>query len=208
MTYKFESLPEEKQLSILNAAIHIFAVSGYEKASTNEIVKSAGISKGLLFHYFTSKKKLYLYLYDYCIQYVIDVFYEKLDMTQTDFFKMIQESTAIKMNIHRKHPHIFAFMQQAYYEPLPELESEIYQKSLAIMAEQTQKMFQNIDRTLFRSDLDVDLCIKTLLWSMEGFIQERVQQAKSLKQDLDYEALVAESSIYLDFFRRTYYKNL
>lgn len=208
MTYKFDSLPEEKQLTILNAAIQVFAASGYEKASTNEIVKRAGISKGLLFHYFTSKKKLYLYLYDYCMQYVIEAFYEKLDMTQTDFFKMIKESTVIKMSIHGKHPHIFVFMQQAYYDPLPELESEIYQKSLAILAEHTQKMFQNVDRTLFRDDLDVDLCIKTLIWSMEGFIQERVQQAKSLKQDLDYEKTAAEASIYLDFFRSTYYKNL
>lgn len=206
MTYKFESLPEEKQQTILNAAIQVFSESGYEKASTNEIVKRAGISKGLLFHYFSSKKKLYLYLYDYCMQYIITAFYEKLDMTQTDFFKMIKESTAIKMSIHQKHPHIFYFVQQAYYDPLPEFESEVYQRSLALLSENTVKMFNNIDRTLFRDDIDVDMCIKTLLWSLEGFIQERVQQAKSQKISLDYDKTAVESGIYLDFFRKTYYK--
>ncbi len=39
----------------MNAAISIFATQGYAHASTDEIVKRAGISKGLLFHYFISK---------------------------------------------------------------------------------------------------------------------------------------------------------
>ena len=35
-----------------------FAQSGFEKASTNEIVKRSNISKGSLFNYFNSKKDL------------------------------------------------------------------------------------------------------------------------------------------------------
>lgn len=206
MTYKFESLPLEKRLTIINASIAVFSESGYDKASTNEIVKRAGISKGLLFHYFSSKKKLYLYLYDYCMQYVIDAFYEELNLNETDFFEILKASTSIKMAIHQVHPQIFLFIQQAYYEPLPEFESEIYKKSLATIAEHSYRMFSGIDRSLFKAELDVDLCIKTLIWSMEGFIQERVQQAKSLKQALNYEQTALESEIYLDFFKKTYYK--
>ena len=45
--------------------------------ATNEIVKEADISKGLLFHYFKNKKGLFLYLYDYCIELYINEFYRK-----------------------------------------------------------------------------------------------------------------------------------
>ena len=57
----------EKRERIINAAINEFTKKGYRNASTNEIVKEAGISKGLIFHYFKNKKQLYLFLYDYLI---------------------------------------------------------------------------------------------------------------------------------------------
>ncbi|KZL90506.1 TetR/AcrR family transcriptional regulator [Clostridium magnum] len=72
MIDKFESLPQEKKKRILDACIEEFALNGYDKASTNSIVKKAGISKGLLFHYFGSKKTLFLYVFDYCANYLIE----------------------------------------------------------------------------------------------------------------------------------------
>ena len=51
-----DRLPDGKRQRILDAAIREFAEHGYDKASTNSIVKEAGIAKGLLFHYFGSKK--------------------------------------------------------------------------------------------------------------------------------------------------------
>lgn len=59
---KFNNLKPEKQKQIINTAIKELVRNGFEKASTNEIVKRANISKGSLFNYFNSKKDLYLYL--------------------------------------------------------------------------------------------------------------------------------------------------
>ena len=44
-------MDEEKKQKIINASIEEFS-KGYSLASTNEIVRKAGVSKGLLFHYF------------------------------------------------------------------------------------------------------------------------------------------------------------
>lgn len=52
MNNKFFDAAKEKQDRIINAALQVFAVNGYRHASTDEIVRIAGISKGLLFHYF------------------------------------------------------------------------------------------------------------------------------------------------------------
>lgn len=87
---KFFNLDSEKQDRVINAAIKEFAQKGYDKASTNEIVKEAEISKGLLFHYFKNKKQLFLFLFDHCIQIITDDFYKKIDLTETDFFKRIR----------------------------------------------------------------------------------------------------------------------
>jgi len=47
MPHKFLALEPEKQSRIINAAIKEFVHKGYNKASTNEMVKDADISKGL-----------------------------------------------------------------------------------------------------------------------------------------------------------------
>ena len=68
MYSKFLNLKPEKQEKIIEVAIKEFADKGFEKASTNEIVKEAGISKGILFHYLKIKN-LFLYVYDYSMNF-------------------------------------------------------------------------------------------------------------------------------------------
>lgn len=55
----FQSLNPEKQDKIFNAAAEEFAENGYRKASVNTIVRNAGISKGSLFQYFSTKRNLF-----------------------------------------------------------------------------------------------------------------------------------------------------
>lgn len=59
---KFLNLPVEKQNIIIDAALKNFAVHGYKKTSISDIASSAGISKAMVFHYFGTKKELYVYL--------------------------------------------------------------------------------------------------------------------------------------------------
>ncbi len=49
---------------LLNAAEHVFARVGYEKAQTEEIAEAAGFSKGALYAHFKSKEDLFLALYE------------------------------------------------------------------------------------------------------------------------------------------------
>src|SRR5690625_358370 len=63
---KFLNLTKEKQNSIIDSALKIFAKHGYRKTSISDIAKSAGISKAMVFHYFGTKKDLYLYLVNTC----------------------------------------------------------------------------------------------------------------------------------------------
>ena len=61
MNEKFFDLKKEKQDRMINASLKIFALNGYRHASTDDIVAEAGISKGLLFHYFVNKLGLYTF---------------------------------------------------------------------------------------------------------------------------------------------------
>lgn len=58
-TPAWELVPADKKQQILDAAVSEFADRGYSRASMNQLVKSAGISKGSLFHYFRTKGDLF-----------------------------------------------------------------------------------------------------------------------------------------------------
>lgn len=52
-----------KKEQILASALELFVTLGFHGASTSAIAKNAGISNGILFHYFKTKEELIIELY-------------------------------------------------------------------------------------------------------------------------------------------------
>jgi AcrR family transcriptional regulator len=49
---------EERREQILDAALRVFSVKGFAGASIRDIAREAGITEGLIYHYFESKEQL------------------------------------------------------------------------------------------------------------------------------------------------------
>src|SRR2546425_2508463 len=49
---------EERREQIIDAAAKLFAEKGYDGASIRDIAREAGITEGLIYHYFESKDQL------------------------------------------------------------------------------------------------------------------------------------------------------
>ena len=89
MNGKFFDLKKEKQDRMINAALKVFAQQGYHHASTDDIVREAGISKGLLFHYFGSKLGVYTFVYDYSVRYMTLELSSCVDNKCTELFSVM-----------------------------------------------------------------------------------------------------------------------
>lgn len=53
-----EQIRVQKRMQIINSALEIFAQKGYHTTTIADIAKHAGIAKGLMYNYFTSKEEL------------------------------------------------------------------------------------------------------------------------------------------------------
>jgi TetR/AcrR family transcriptional regulator len=207
MYAKFLNLDQEKQDRIINAAIREFAQKGYENASTNEIVKEAGISKGLLFHYFKNKKQLYFYLKDYLMDLLANEFYQKVTFTDPDIFVRIQQATLVKMELRNKYPDIFKFITSVYLEDSHEVKAELAEWKAEMTAVNINKVFEGIDASLFREDMDIRRAIKIMTWTFEQFAEEESAKAKhSPMHDFDYDSVLNELNEYFSIFRNCFYK--
>ena len=52
---QFEQIRDESKAKILGVALNFFDTQGYQNTSISEITKLAGVSKGLVCHYFLIK---------------------------------------------------------------------------------------------------------------------------------------------------------
>ena len=96
-----DKLPQEKRTAILQAGIDEFSQRAFTDANTDTITQAAGISKGLLFHYFGSKKAFYLY----CLEVALDRLVASKPVTDgTDFFDMLFRMMDEKIRLCRDFP--------------------------------------------------------------------------------------------------------
>src|SRR5690625_4879453 len=138
-----------------------FVQNGFDKGSTNEIIKRANISKGSLFNYFNSKKDLYVYLIEHCVQ-VIEWFFGQIDVSQTDLFKRIEDIGLQKMHIHHTYPQVFDCLSASIQDESSEVQAIIKQKVVRIYDDGTKIVYDNIEYYLFRDDIDIEKAIEIL----------------------------------------------
>ncbi|MCM3567098.1 TetR/AcrR family transcriptional regulator [Neobacillus mesonae] len=207
MFSKFLNLDKEKQDRIINAAMKEYAEKGYEKASTNEMVKEAGISKGLLFHYFGSKKQLFLFLFDYCYELAAEQFFQKINLDEPDFFTRIRQAMQIKMELLSIYPALFKFMEGAYLEDSMEVKPDIEKKVKQMTDDSMGKVYEGIDFSKFRDDMDVQIVLKIITWTFEKMSEAELEKARlSPAHQIDYKQVFLEAEQYFEVLIKAFYK--
>jgi AcrR family transcriptional regulator len=198
---------EEKKARIIAAAVSEFAIRGYKNANTNRIVKEAGVSKGLLFHYFGSKKDLYIYLFDYAMRVISDDIFAGFDWSERDIFKLWGAAAAMKFDTMRKYGMLFEFLLDAYARPDDEIRHDIDVSVMFRLSAYWRDMTEHVDLSLFRDDIDAKKAVEIIYWTIEGYSKRWVSDGPPLAYyEEHYDDMVSELDVYLDMLRRLLYK--
>jgi AcrR family transcriptional regulator len=213
---RFENLDEAKKQKIINAGFQVFAEHGYAKASVDEIVKVADISKGSLFYYFESKKNFYLYLYNYCgeqMEQQID--HPKVDgkpsyLQYTDFFERLSYIQELKTKHSADYPYMYNFMKKVVFDTSPVIRSEISMVNAKYIKERAMAFYQGLDYFKFKEGIDPLMVVQLLTWISEGCANAVVMKtrltADATQNELDFNDILSMYCAYVDLLRRTFYK--
>ena len=99
---EYESIREETREQILDSAFELFAQNGFENTSIRQIAEKAGISKGLIYHYFSSKKELLEAIFFGIIEETKHLLEVEEDVPAEDQLRSILENTFHFLKEHRE----------------------------------------------------------------------------------------------------------
>ena len=193
----------ESREKIILAAFQEFGEHGYEGASTNQICQAAGISKGLLYHYFKSKENLFLSVCDCCIQDI-----------EEELSGLLEQETVVDLNtlsaFYRKeadfflaHPHHYHILSQIINSSSEPIEQYAAEKKNQYREQAGIALRLFLSRSKIRPGVDKELALELMLKIIEN-LQRRYmdtirQQHISMQfaQDLMERQLMAAMDIIL-----------
>lgn len=205
--HKFMTMEEEKRQRVIDAALKEFS-KGYMAASTDVIVKEAGISKGLLFHYFGSKRGLFLFL----IRYALAIYfaeYEKIISDTHDFLENIRIGSKLKMELSLQNPLVFGFMLKAYAAMQDVFPEGLPEDMLNLTNTGMRQICQisNNGQTLFKEGIDSEKAQNIIIWTMNGFIDTLFRYGDNVDAyKAHYDELAKELDEYLQMLRKILYR--
>ena len=200
----FENLPEDKKQKIIDAAIEEFALNGYRNGSTNEIIKKAEISKGILFHYFKNKKNLYLYILDYSIDYYSRFFYGYIEnLGNDDIFEIIKEISIKKLELFSGSPTMYEFIAKAFISYPEELEEEIRKRYEDVLVNSFGQISSKLDMKRFRENIDKNKAMEVIMFTLDGLTNKYIKEYKRKENKImeDAKELISIFDEYLEILK-------
>lgn len=180
---------------MINAALKVFAMQGYKHASTDDIVKEAGVSKGLLFHYFESKLGVYEFVYEYSVRYMVLELSTTVSKEESNLFEVMKQMEFARMNVAKGYPYMQQFLNRSMTEDVGEalLATENKRKILEAEYERLDAQIRYIG---FPSGVDGRKLHKMLDFTIKGLMTERFME-DAFHPEMLYQEIVE----YLDMMK-------
>lgn len=207
MFSEFERLNEDKKNNIINSAIHVFAQKGYKKAATDDIIRFAGISKGSLFVYFKNKQNLFLYVYDFVLETISNELLHENKTDESDVLERLKNFFLAELELVNKYPDMFEFVKMVNTENIPALSEKISERNLEKVNQSYAKVFEYIDQTRFKDDIEIDDALNIIRWTLNGLSDRYRSKCKQIPlSQLDFCLTKEEVNRYFKLFEKLFYK--
>ena len=153
---------------ILEAALKVFVKSGYSSTTISDIVEESGLSKGAIYHYYSSKKDLFLALIDYWEKYFFINIDKDLSLSSDDLLRDITKDV-IKTFKSSK----YVFLAELEFWSLSNHDAEIRKKTTDLyirLLSLFKKIISKGVREGIYKKIDLDVAALSVMTSLQGVI--------------------------------------
>jgi len=125
---KREEKNQQTRRRILDSALTEFSSQGYGASSVNTICSAQGVSKGIIYHYFSTKDVLFLACVEECFTLLTDYLKEKIEMAGGDIENRLGEYFEVRNAFFAEHPVYQRIFCEAVVTPPAHLKEEILER--------------------------------------------------------------------------------
>ena len=191
---------ERQELSrekILQAAAKEFGDRGYDAVTMDSICFGHGISKGMMYHYYSGKDELFLL----CIGRMFQELRDFLDMQEqpvsSDPLEAVQDFFLMREKFFRIHPDYKKIFENAMLHPPKHLKEQILALRAPVRDMNLKFLHPAISRLPLRPDLSQEQVIR-YFECVEAFFWNLTEQYQAGRPASDYRSLLAVSKEVLD----------
>jgi len=189
----------EKVNRIMSAGFEEFAKYGEQKASLNKILKNAGLSKGVFYHYFKDKEALLDFLIEFSIEKSVDEFDKVWDWSDGDLIKRICALSKYKLSFVRAYPYLIEFSDQFADRINKELE-------IKGLNEWREKFYTlNIDYSMFKNQETLKETIHIIRWTFKGLGLDAMKRYGKHLEDKVIDEIIESFDSYYELLAKSFY---
>lgn len=148
---------------ILKAAIEEFGNHDYATASTNRICKNHGISKGLLFHYYTTKDEIFLVCTQKCIDEIVDYLQVNYSRGEGAWLEHINRYLQVRYEFFKAYPELGRIFRTIIFNPPPHLKEIILVQKSKLYALNKKILLEIIEGLALKTDLSKEKAVTLIL---------------------------------------------
>lgn len=171
---------------IINASLVLFERHGFHGVTVNQIVETAGISKGGFYHHFSSKDELLFVIHDIFITYVLEraASSNQQSLPPATRLRSIIKDFVSVFDIYKAH--LTVFYQESIYLK-PEHEEIVKRKRQKFKGIIQSVIREGVDTGEFRKDLSIEITTMAIL-GMVNWTYKWYQRSgeKSIEEIADY----------------------
>lgn len=166
----------------MQAALSEFSSKGYELASTNEIHRTAGVSKGMIFKTFGSKSELYYQVVEIALNHMLKEM-KSLDLKAiADPIDRIVTIILWKMQYANQYPNESKLMLEAITSPPQAMLERFHQRLIELQAFSIRVCFEGVSLENISDEYSRDELLEYIEIAVMG-IQEKVMRMKPQLND-------------------------
>lgn len=208
---KLNELEQDKQEKIIQAMIDEYSQAGLKNASTNRIVKQAGISKGSLFNYVGNKVEQYIYVVDYTMkQFMVTLnTYMQEETMPEDYFDQLLLRSKIKLRLSLDYPKEYKLLFDAYLETHEAVVSYMETQYNLLAADVMDKQKEMLSPDVLKNPDDRDKVVEMVFHLIAGYSENYLKKYERIEQDqvsTVLEELTAQLQGYFELIKKGFFK--
>lgn len=187
---KQQERQKKSKEKILQAAITEFSASGYDKVTMENICTRHGISKGMMYHYYSGKDDLFLL----CVQNMYQMMQQYLEenmaeLEKKDALHALKEFWMLRESFFGEHPPFKNIFENALLRTPPHLFEKIEEVRGPIEALNRQFLHRTIGKIELRENLKKEN-VSIYLEAMESVFWKLVEQYRREQRISDVHSLM------------------